>query len=196
MFPFRSSSSHRPRPLRHRAARVAIAATLLALAYLGGLMLTGNFHAVVPNEFYRSAQPDAADLDHAAALGVRTVINLRGAKPGAPWYEAEVAEARKLGITLVDFHMSARHPLSQERAAELLALMLAAEKPLLVHCRAGADRTGLATALYLAGTGRGEEAAEFQMTPVYGHIPLPILPEYAMDDTFEALEAWLGFPNS
>lgn len=187
----------RPAFRRLRAGLACLLLGTLALAvYLGALHLTGNFHAVVPGELYRSAQPGAGAIDRAAALGVRTILNLRGAHPGTDWYDAEVAEARRDGITLVDFPMSARVALDQAGAERLIALMAAAEKPLLIHCLAGADRTGLAAALYLASTGRGEEAAEMQMTPLYGHVSLPLLPEYAMDDSFEALEPWLGFPDS
>ncbi|WP_219928901.1 tyrosine-protein phosphatase [Palleronia abyssalis] len=49
-----------------------------------------------------------------------------------------------------------------------------APKPLLIHCRGGADRTGLTCALYVAGIdGRGEDAAEAQLSISYGHIGIP-----------------------
>ncbi|MFD0988029.1 tyrosine-protein phosphatase [Methyloligella solikamskensis] len=184
-----------------QAKRVGIGAlVMLGLmgAYLGMLELSGNFRAVIPGELYRSGQPTAAAIArYRAAHGIKTIINLRGENAGRDWYDTELAESEKLGITHLNFRMSAKHELSQAKAAELIDMMAAAEKPLLIHCSSGADRTGLASALYVAAVAKlGEIRAEDQLTPVYGHIPLPFLNIYAMDDTFEKLEPWLGFPDS
>jgi protein tyrosine/serine phosphatase len=129
--------------------------------------------------------------------GIRTIINLRGEQPSEDWYRGEVTEARRLGIEHIDFKMSAHHVLSQEDSERLIAIMMDAPKPILVHCKAGADRTGLASALYLAAVAKaGEEPAEAQISLRYGHISLSVSPSYAMDETFEELEPWLGFPWS
>lgn len=182
-----------------RAAR-AIGSVVLILAlavggYLGGLQLTGNFHPVVANEVYRSAQPTATDIArYQKAYGVKTIVNLRGENTGSPWYDAEIAAAKQLGISHVDFRMLARRELTQAEAADLIAILERAEKPMLIHCKAGADRSGLAAALYVAAVAKlGETAAEKQISILYGHISLPLSGAYAMDRTFEALEPWLGF---
>ena len=61
----------------------------------------------------------------------------------------------------------------------------------------GYDRTGLASALYVASIAKGgEEAAEGQLSLRFGHVSLPFVPEYAMDQTWESLEPWLGFGDS
>ena len=84
--------------------------------------------------------------------------------------------------------MSARHELSRPRAAALIALMERVEKPILIHCKDGADRTGLASALYLAVVKQEDpKVAEAQLSIRYGHISLPFIPEYAMERTFEHL---------
>ncbi|MDG5495543.1 dual specificity protein phosphatase family protein [Niveispirillum sp. BGYR6] len=174
-------------------------ASLLGLGvYLGGLQVTGNFHTVIPQELYRSAQPSPAQITaYAAAYGIRSIVNLRGPNPGRDWYDAERATAQLLGIQHVDFAMSAKRPLDDARAAQLIALLRAVPKPVLIHCQAGADRTGLASALYLAAVaGQGEEAAEGQLSVLYGHVGLPMLGPYAMDATFERMEPALGFPDS
>ncbi len=172
------------------------------LALVGGfyahMVVTTNFHPVIAGELYRSSQPSAATI---AALqkkyGIRTIINLRGENSGHGWYDAEVAEAKELGINHIDFGMSSRHELTQEQAATLVKLMRDAPKPLLIHCQAGADRTGLATALYLAAIDKTtEKVAEGQMSILYGHVSLPISAAYPMDETFEKLEPWLGLTNS
>lgn len=170
----------------------------MAAAHLGALELTGNFHAVVPGSLYRSAQPTASDIArYRAAHGIRTIVNLRGANAGSPWYDAEIAEAKHLGIAHLDFRMSAKRELTQGAAADLIQLLERAEKPVLIHCNWGADRSGLAAALYVAAVAKlGEAAAEDQFSLRYGHLSLPVVAAYAMDRTFEALEPWLGFPDS
>jgi protein tyrosine/serine phosphatase len=112
--------------------------------YLGVLQLTDNFHPVIAATLYRSAQPSAAEIkQYYPKYGIRTIVNLRGENDGARWYAAEVDEARRLGITLIDFKMSAGRQLTQDRAAKLIDTLKHAEKPLLIHCRGGADRSGL-----------------------------------------------------
>lgn len=164
------------------------------LGYASVLHVTGNFHTVVAHEAYRASQPSASDLErYVQRVGIRTVINLRGANEGSPWYDEEVAASERLGLTHVDFRMSSRRRLSQEDAAQLIALMREAEKPVLIHCAGGSDRSGLAAALYVAALAHGgHDASEGQLSLAYGHIPLPRNPAFAMDLTFEALEPWLG----
>lgn len=172
---------------------------LAALAGLGGhlwrLQAEGNFHTVVPGALYRSAQPDPARLAQAAQdLHLRAVLNLRGAAPGADWYEAERRAAVALGLRLIDFAMSDHEILSPARRADLVRLMAGAPKPLLLHCKAGADRTGLASALYLARLAhRPLEEAEGQLSLAYGHIALPVMSRaWPMDQTWGQIEAATG----
>lgn len=181
-----------------RATWCSLALILLLGGYLLGIQLAGNFGTVVDGVAYRSNQPSSSQLiAYTKAHGIRSVINLRGASPGADWYDTEMATARSLNLVHYDFPMSDSEELSADRAKELVALMARAEKPVLIHCKAGADRTGLASALYLAKLANATEAqAESQISFRYGHISLPLSRAYAMDQTFELLEPWLGFPHS
>lgn len=168
---------------------------LLLGVYLGARQLVGNFYQVIPGTLYRAAQVTPASLAHYKKyFGIRTVINLRGANPGADWYDAELKASDELGLTHIDFAMKASQPLPQSRAAELIALMRTAPKPILVHCQAGADRTGLAAALFLAAIGRADEAAaERQLSLRFGHIGIPFLSAaYPMDESWETLAPSLG----
>jgi protein tyrosine/serine phosphatase len=166
--------------------------------HLGILHLGDDFHAVVPGELYRSAQPTPELIDdYQKEYGIRTVINLRGENVGSGWYDAELAETSKLGIRLVNFRMSAKRELTQDRFTELMAVLREAEKPILVHCMSGSDRSGLVSALYLAAVAKvGEERADSQISFRYGHIPLWFSPPYAMQRSFEALKPVIGFPAS
>lgn len=167
--------------------------------YLGYLQLSGNFHTVVPGELYRSAQPSEALLDfYAKKYGIRTVVNLRGENPDSPWYREEVAATRRLGLDHVDFRMSAAQGMSQAEATQLLTLLDSARKPILIHCMSGADRSGLAAALYVAAIAKaGERSAESQLSLWFGHLAIPVLSAaWPMDEAWEALEPWLGFEDS
>ncbi len=52
--------------------------------------------------------------------------------------------------------------------------MRAALKPILIHCKAGADRTGLAAAIYISRVALlDENDATAQLSIRYGHIGIP-----------------------
>lgn len=175
-----------------------LAVVLLMGAYQGVQQLRGNFHAPLPGEMYRSAQLHPGDITrYQQEYHIASVLNLRGENLKQQWYRDEVAEAERTGVTHINFRMSASKELTAEEAHQLIAIMRAAPKPMLIHCQAGADRTGLAAALYMAAIAKkGEWAAEKQMWLPYGHLPLWINGAYAMNRTFERLEPALGFPNS
>lgn len=179
--------------------RLVSIAFLMAVIGLKGYFFyidgSGNFHEVVAGEVYRSNQvtPEAL-ATYQAEHGIRSVLNLRGAAPGTDWYDAEIAASERLGLIHVDFPMVASVQFSDADAARLIALMRDMPKPLLVHCRYGADRTGLAMALYM-GAIRGEPKAEAgrQLSIRYGHVSLPYFSRaYPMDESWDRLAAVLG----
>ncbi|CCM75480.1 dual specificity protein phosphatase family protein [Rhizobium mesoamericanum] len=184
-----------------RSGKAALSFVVLLFLIIGSYALylkaTNNFHTVVAGEVYRSSQPSPqAMVDFSKRYGIKTIIDLRGGTNSQRW-NAEVEQAKALGIEHIDFPMSAYKELSPERAKELIQVMKDAPKPLLIHCLSGADRTGLASALYLAAISKTDEkVAEGQMSIFYGHIALPISRAFAMDRTFEKLESFLGFRES
>lgn len=185
-----------------RATRGAAFAVGAFAAVAGGfyahMLWTTNFHPVIAGELYRSSQPSAATIaELQKQYGIKTIINLRGDNSGHHWYDKEVAEAKQLDINHIDFRMSSNKELTQAQAAQLVEIMRDAPKPILIHCQAGADRTGLASALYLAAIAKTDEAtAAGQMSIIYGHLSLSFARAYAMDRTFEKLEPWLGLSAS
>lgn len=174
----------------------------IALGVLGLLAITitarawylgeqGNFHAVTPAEAYRSAQLDRDELRHyARKYHIRSIINLRGRKPDKAWYREETATAAELGIRHFDYGgIGAVRPPTADALAELLSLFATAPRPVLLHCQAGADRSGLAAALWKAVVDKAPAPqARKQLSLRYGHIPIG--PTRVLDTFFEA---WASF---
>ncbi len=179
-----------------RLAALAFAAVMIGVtAFTSYLEWSGNFHVVVPGEVYRSNQVTPERLaTYQAEHGIRSVLNLRGAAPWADWYNDEIKASAALGLVHADFYMSGSVEFSDADAAKLIALMREMPKPLLVHCKRGADRTGLAMALYL-GAIRGGTVAEAggQLSLWFGHVGVPYLSDtYPMDESWDRLVGVLG----
>lgn len=182
------------RRLVRRVATVTGAAFGAVLLLIGTVVLhqrlTGNFHKVIAGQLYRSGQPSASQLESwVRTYGIRTVINLRGANPGKGWYDREVATAAALGLHHIDIKVKSSIPASRELTDRIVEAMRTAPKPILVHCEAGADRTGLAAALYLAAVvDIGEVAADRQLSFIYGHISVWPSAGRRMTQSFEAVK--------
>ncbi|CAN7635824.1 dual specificity protein phosphatase family protein [Rhizobium sp. LjRoot98] len=172
-----------------------VASVFILGSYLLAIQLTGNFHEVVPGELYRSNQPTAGQIaNYKRRYGINTILNLRGSSEDASWYREEVAAATSLGVKHIDFRMLAERQLTLDETHHLIALLRDAPKPLLIHCKSGSDRTGLAAAIYLQQIAKvNEETAEQQLSLRFGHFAIPYLsPAYAMDENWENLEKTFG----
>lgn len=157
-------------------------------AYWGAIQYQGNFHAVQEGTFYRSAQLSNDELRNAIREHkIRSILNLRGAHPGQAWYEEEIAVSQALGVAHYDYGLSAHRFVTEQQIAEVLGIIRDAPKPLLVHCKSGADRAGLVSALYrFAGEGVSADQADRELSLVYGHFPYLTSRSKAMDDSFWA----------
>jgi protein tyrosine/serine phosphatase len=183
---------------RKRIVRPLLAALVVIGLYAGYLVHTDNFHTVIAGELYRSARPSPEEI---AAwhkrYGIKTIVNLLGPHPHAEWYAKEKATAAALGIKVIDHQMSAQRDVPPDEVEQILKILSTAQRPILVHCRNGADRSGLVSAFYVAGIAKGSEFfAELQLTPFFGHFPFAFLRSYAMDRSFERAEVRLGIPGS
>lgn len=156
--------------------------------YCGVLIYTGNFHAVSDGVLYRSAQLDKEQF--AAAIRqyrIKAVLNLRGAHPKEAWWQDEVAAARENGAAHYDIALSAKRFVGEAQTEQILAVLRDAPKPLLIHCKSGADRTGLVAALYRYAVEHADAAdADRQLSLAYGHFPYLTSKSGAMDDSFWA----------
>ncbi len=173
---------------------------VLGALFAGPLGLVGtNFHPVVEGRVYRSAQLTAAELEAAIDRhGIRTIINLQGAAPCQDWYDAEVAVARARRVGLRDVALSSRRLPPQPAVVDLITWLETDPAPVLVHCNAGSDRSGLASALArILLEGASLEAARGELSLAYGH--LPIGPGTEVDRFFDLYAEYLidsGAPES
>lgn len=122
---------------------------LILYASVSLTLLSCRVGTVDPGVIYRSPQLDKAEFQQVIdEKGIKTIINLRGENPGEKWYKDEKEVAEKNGVTLINISMSARKIPHQSRLIKLLDALRDAPKPILIHCKAGVDRTGEASALY------------------------------------------------
>ena len=99
-----------------------------------------NLYRVEP-DLLRSAQPDSAGFGELTALGVKTVLDLRAGDG-----DAEVAGSTALRLLQVPMRAWSLHDDQVIKALRILADR--SNRPILVHCQHGADRTGAILALY------------------------------------------------
>lgn len=161
--------------LRRRARFVALAALLLATGavwLLRGPIFSRNFAAVEPGMFYRSAQPREELDSWIHAHGIRSIVNLRGGSMRDEFFRHEVQTAKDANVALFQVPMSA---VKRPRRADLLTLIEifeSSDPPFLIHCKQGADRTGLATAVYrMWQLGEPPEVAESTFAMKHAHFP-------------------------
>jgi protein tyrosine/serine phosphatase len=129
-----------------------------------------NFDLVAEG-VYRANQPSPARLRAIhAKVGLKAVLNLRGMSKQS-FYLFEAETCRDLGLQMIDLPLSATKAPTRERLVELLELLHNLPKPVLMHCKSGADRTGLAAALYLLEVEhRPLEEARRQLSLRYTHV--------------------------
>lgn len=151
-----------------------------------GLQLAGNVHVVDPGRLYRSAQLNGDDLSGVLSrYGIRSVINLRGRNPGETWYDDELRVTANQGAVHFDVGVGATSEPDPKVISRLMTALKTAPRPILVHCASGADRSGLAAALYNRFIkGQSPSTAASQLSFRYGHFPWLGSRTVAMDNTF------------
>jgi hypothetical protein len=133
----------------------------------------GNLGVVDPGRVMRSAQPTGQLGSWLREYGIESILNLRGGSPANWWYDAEVRSAAENAVAYYDWPLSATRRPSRRELLVLIDFLKRCEYPLLIHCKSGADRTGLVAALYLmVCRGESPERALGAFSIEYGHIPL------------------------
>lgn len=133
-----------------------------------------NFHEVVPGQVYRCAQPSPAFLEKTVqGKGIRSILKMNKNSEIA-WAGQEAAIADKLGVRLIELPLPTRRLLSRQELLDLIDRLENAPRPLLIHCKAGADRTGVASAIIAMISGQSfDQAVDDQLRVAYLHVGYP-----------------------
>ena len=104
-------------------------------------------HHDIGGGMYRENQPSPKRIAEWAEMGIKTNINLRGDSPKG-FYLLENEACEKHGITMVDFRVYSRDTHTPEKIRAAKELFENIEYPAVMHCKSGADRTGIMGVLY------------------------------------------------
>ena len=113
----------------------------------------------VSSTYYRGAEPDADDYGALSALGIKTLVDLRGedVKP------QEKVLAQKAGMRYVAIPMTTRIVPTLDQIQTFLRVVNdPVQQPVYVHCVGGRHRTGVMTAIYRMTQDRWTPAQAFK----------------------------------
>ena len=128
-----------------------------------------NFFEIAPGVF-RSNQPTHERFESYAAMGIKAVLNLRG-EGVQPRFLLEKESCDALGMRMINISLHARRAPPKENLLQVIEAMRTIERPFLMHCKSGADRAGLASAVYLMVIeGRPVEEAKKMLSVKYVHL--------------------------
>ncbi len=118
---------------------------------------------------YRGSQPKEGDFSRIKAKGIRTVVNFRN-EPG--WVEWEKERVEKLGMKYVNLPWTIVRSVKPELLDDFFKVLDDPKnRPVLIHCKHGRDRTGVMTTLALMRYDKRTEAdaREFALGTIRPH---------------------------
>ena len=128
-----------------------------------------NWAVVEPGVLYRCNHPTPARLRAAQRrFGLRTLINLRGHRQCGSDALSR-GTSHQLGLTHIDAPLESRGAPHRDRILRLAGIFETMPTPAVMHCKSGADRTGLAAGIYLLLRGGTSRQALAQLSWRHGH---------------------------
>jgi len=125
----------------------------------------------ISENVYRSNQPFPWQIiADKKKRGIKTIINLRGVRHCSSYYlEKETCE--KYNIKLINFPVTSRGTPKIETILAAKELFKEVEYPIIMHCKSGADRAGLMSALFLIlNKDKSVQEAKNQLSFKYLHL--------------------------
>lgn len=121
-------------------------------------------------DVWRSSQPNPFGIRRFASQGGKSLLSLRGDNCGGS-YALEREEAKRLGLTLTFWQCAAARIMPVEGVQALIDTLRQLERPLLIHCKSGADRMGFVSVIYKhVILGEPIDQAMQQLSLRFGHI--------------------------
>lgn len=166
---------------------VAIMALLVLIgaSYFLYMEEQGNFHTITAGEAYRSAILDRDELEYyVKKYSIKSIVNLLGDHPNEAWYREEIEVSADHNVKHYNVSLPVSQEPTEEDVRELVEIFKNAPRPVLIHCKAGADRSGLAAAMWKVIVDKEPKSeAGRQLSILYGHIPVG--KTIAMDQFFK-----------
>lgn len=139
-----------------------------------GLSVSVENFGKVTDSFYRGAQPEPEEYGQLAAIGVKTIIDLR--HDPKSYAKSSATQAK---LQYINFPMSDKEYPAADTATKFLAIIKNEENgPVYVHCAGGRHRTGIMTAVFRM-TQQGwdinrayEEMKDYDFYTRWGHKPM------------------------
>jgi len=129
-----------------------------------------NFHVVDKENLYRCRQLSDTKLEqYIKQYNIKTVLNLRRYDEEPKIRKKEQEACKKNNILFFAVPMDGKTEISECDLKQLIAILETTPRPIIVHCFAGADRTGTICALYKLLTGNTTVEALEQLTVRYSH---------------------------
>jgi protein tyrosine/serine phosphatase len=133
-------------------------------------LIWNNLAVVVPGKIYRCNHPTPFRVRRMVrTLGIRSLINLRGKTQSGSDALSRDAAARA-GLEFYDMSLESRGAPQKDRILRLHAIWSRMRAPVVMHCKSGADRAGLASGLMILFEGGTAADALRQLSWRYGHI--------------------------
>ncbi len=125
-----------------------------------------NFHMVTPG-IWRSAKLNPESLKRMKTYGLKTIINLLSNDECEPW---EDKVAKQMGIQVYHFPLLGSKVAPSKTVDAVLSILEdPARQPVLVHCAAGKDRSGMIIAAYRIAHTDWSFRNIFQEMMMYGY---------------------------
>lgn len=94
----------------------------------------------VSNDLYRSEQPSKEGMKTLEKIGIKTVLNVRN-------FSTDKSEGKETNLILKKRRINT-WTINYQEVVDALKIIRTSQKPILLHCKHGSDRTGCVTAAY------------------------------------------------